>query len=243
VVADLSDLTAHVIDTILVNNIVDTITRVTTAPEFRVDSKAMFHVVTLYELLSIHASAHSVLYTPIDNNKTGGLIAPKGVLNQVSPYLQALKLLNYLSEKGDSMDIYAKTISSILSFCYCIISVAPRKESFIENTTLLKSCCRVLCKSRLASLKQEAVSVFYLFAARTTAIAGVLLQSRSHIPFAEALMNFTIEDANAKKTAAASRADGGDVSDDDESEVEALCVHAMRRRTLVRGLCICHVMG
>jgi hypothetical protein len=220
VVADLADLTTQVIDTILVSNMVETITRITTSPEFRIDSKAMLHVATLFELLSIHTSAHVLLYTPIDQGKNAAITTTgKGATGPVSAYHQALKLLNFLSEKGENMDIYAKTISSILSFCYYIISVAPRKETFIENTSLLKSCCRVLCKSRLPALKQETVNIFYLYAARTTAIASILLQARSYGPYVEALMNFTAEDAGAPSPLGGEKRGNAAESDEEDAEV------------------------
>lgn len=207
IVADLSDYATQLIDNILLSNLIDTVTRITTHVDFRIDSKAMFHVVTMYELLSIHTVTHTVLYTPLDQNKTN---LPRGTGNpQVSAYSQALKLLNLLSEKTENMDIYAKTISSILTFCFYIISVAPRKDMFIENSTLLKSCCRVLCKSKLATLKADTVNIFYLYATRSTAIASMLMQARSYTPFAEALIQCMAEDIMSKNNT-----EGSDIEDE-----------------------------
>jgi len=210
IVADLQDFTPTLVDNILQNGIVDTVTRITTSPDFRIDSKAMFHAVAMYELLSIHSNTHAVLCASLDIDKS--VIHIKGHAPHISAYTQALKLLNLLSEKTENMDIYSKTISSILTFSYYLISAAPKKDVFVENTSLLKSCCRVLCKSRLPELKQETVNLLHLFAARTTAVAAMLLKNRSYLPFADALIVSSMEDTGLKR----SPADG---EDDDESNM------------------------
>ena len=209
IVAELQDFVPALVDNILLNHIVDTVTRISTSPEFRIDSKAMFHAVAMYELLSIHPYTHAVLYAPIDTNSA----SPKHSANTVSAFTQSLKLLNLLSEKTDNMDIYSKTISSILTFSYYLISAAPKKENFVENTSLLKSCCRVLCKSKLPELKQETVNLLHLFAARTTAVAAMLLEKRAYLPFADALIVSSMEDTGLKRSSS-----GAEGEEEEEEE-------------------------